>query len=32
VPTSESGHGDQPEVTEDDELYALVYGDEKKGA
>jgi ATP-dependent protease ClpP protease subunit len=32
IPTTELGHGDQPEATADDELYALVFGDEKKGA
>lgn len=32
IPTAELGHGDQPEVTADDELYALVFGDEKKEA
>jgi ATP-dependent protease ClpP protease subunit len=32
VPTSELGHGDQPETTADDELYALVFHDETKGA
>lgn len=32
VPTAELGHGDQPEKTADDELYALVFGDQKNGA
>lgn len=32
IPTTELGLGDQPEVTEADELYAMVFGDEKKGA
>jgi ATP-dependent protease ClpP protease subunit len=32
VPTSELGHGSEPETTADDELYAMVFGDQKKGA